>query len=109
MRLFLIVFGISLAGCTMLREATNTKSPEQILAEKVEGWIGKSSSELFSRLGPPTKVFEIPKGGRIYTYEKIKEHAHTVGSNTNFQTYSCKVNYTVNEEEEIIAAGFVGC
>lgn len=105
MRKIIVLFTlIMLSGCSQMFYS-NTKTPEQTIAElnsdldaKGKSTIGRSKQDLLLNWGPPDSKFSDGNNGEIYTY--------TISAPFSFGTYTGITNLYINEKGVIYNSKF---
>lgn len=105
MKSILIIFTtVLLLGCSQLFYS-NTKTPEQTIAElnqnfeaKVKSWIGQTKQEMLLNWGPPNARFSDGNNGEIYTY--------SVSAPFSFGTYTGISNFYIDSKGIIYHSNF---
>jgi hypothetical protein len=101
------VFGITACGSYL----SNAEYTTQIMNK----WIGMDVNNLISRLGPPSDVYTMPNGNKMYSW--LWMGGTTVVTNYNYwlnqavsgsTTSWCKGTWTANTADIIIASSWTG-
>ena len=100
---FLVILALTMTYCASLFATT-----EKYTA-KVNTWNGNDINRLITSWGPPSDVYAMPNGNKMYTW--LRTSGTVVTSNYNYflnQTVShsseswCKTTFTVNTSDIII-------
>ena len=106
---FLVILALTMTYCASLFATT-----EKYTA-KVNTWNGNDINRLITSWGPPSDVFTMPNGNKMYTW--LRTSGTVVRSNYNYflnQTvsnsteYWCKTTFTVNASDIIIDNTWTG-
>lgn len=78
-------------------------------SEKIKTWVGHDVNELITSWGPPSDVYTMPNGNKMYTW--LWNGSTLVTSNYNYYlnmttskavTYWCKTTFTTDNSNKII-------
>lgn len=66
--------------------------------EKLQGWVGRPSTELIAEWGPPTSTSTLPDGSQLYLYRIVDEETlEKTGRNLAGYTPSCRTTFQVRQ------------
>jgi hypothetical protein len=101
--LFLVVIALTMTYCASLLATT-----EKYTA-LVNTWNGSDVNKLITSWGPPSDVFTMPNGNKMYTWLRTGGTVVTTNysyflnqTTSNSQTPWCKTTFTVNKSDIII-------
>jgi len=96
---FLVIIALTIFSC-----ATTAK-----YEQRIKTWMGHDVNELITSWGPPSNVYTMPNGNKMYTWLRISETLVTSNYNyflnmtlTNSVTYWCKTTFTADRADKII-------
>ncbi|MEL0456973.1 hypothetical protein WJN01_12105 [Flavobacteriaceae bacterium SZ-1-7] len=84
-------------------------------ANRVNTWRGHDINSLISSWGPPSDIYEMPNGNKMYSYLYVNNSLVTTKYNewlnetyqTSSQSY-CQTSFTANENDVIVSTTFKG-
>ena len=94
-----IVLALLLTSCVTSKKYT----------EKIKSWEGEDVNRLINSWGPPSDVFEMPNGNKMYTWLYVSNSLVTTNYNSYLNRlesrqiqYWCKTTFTANTKDVII-------
>ena len=97
--LLLICLTVIITSCATTKKYT----------AKVESWKGSDVNKLITSWGPPSNVFEMPNGNKMYTWLYVSNSLVTTNYNSYLNRlesrqiqYWCKTTFTANTKDVII-------
>ena len=106
---FLLMLALSLNSCASLFPSTENYTA------KVNTWNGSDINKLIMSWGPPSDVYAMPNGNKMYTW--LRTGGTVVTSNYNYYLnmtisnsteYWCKTTFIVNTSDIIIENTWTG-
>jgi hypothetical protein len=86
-----------------------TLSPTEAYSEELKTWVGRDINDCISSWGPPSDVYTMPNGNKMYTWlwnggtVVVTDYNYWLRQSlTNSVTYWCKTTMTVDTSDYII-------
>ncbi|MEZ2414830.1 hypothetical protein ACA086_07680 [Muriicola sp. E247] len=97
--------GILLSSCVTSKNYAN----------RINTWRGADVNTLINSWGPPSDIYEMPNGSKMYTYLYVNNSLVTTRQNPFAdETYQmatqnyCQTSFTANENDVIVSTTFKG-